>query len=113
MMNAREILEQLRELTAEGRKGVSVLYEVEEALAHAEHELDRVESLAFLEAEGSVAERNVRARLAASDARLARDLAKAQVSRVRMKLKLIESEIMASATMSKLLQAEMRLEGNA
>ena len=112
-MNAREILEQLRELTTEGRKGVSVLYEVEEALAHAEYELDTVEAKAFLEAEGSVAERNVRARLAAADARLARDLAKAQVSRVRMKLKLIESEIMASATMSKLLQAEMRLEGNA
>jgi len=63
-MNAREILEQLRELTTEGRKGVSVLYEVEEELAHAEHHLDTVEALAFLEAEGSVAERNVRARLA-------------------------------------------------
>jgi hypothetical protein len=112
-MNAREILEQLRELTTEGRKGVSVLYEVEEELAHAEHHLDTVEALAFLEAEGSVAERNVRARLAAAEARLNRDLAKAKVNRVRTKLKLIESEMMASATMSKLLQAEMRLEGGA
>jgi hypothetical protein len=30
-----------------------------------------------------------------------------------MKLKLVELEIMASATMSKLIQAEMRLEGGA
>lgn len=110
-MNTQQILEQLRELTTEGRRGVSVLYEAEEELAHAEHDLDTVEAHAFLKAEGSVAERNAVARLAAADARLQRDLAKAQVSRVRTKLKLIESEIMASATMSKLIQAEMRLEG--
>lgn len=108
-MQSSEILAQLQELTAEGRRGVPVLYDAEAHLAHCEHELDGVEARAFLDAEGSVAERNARARLAASDARLARDLAKAQVSRVKMKLRLVESEMMAAATMSKLIQAEMKL----
>lgn len=108
-MQSQQILEQLQELTAEGRRGVPALYDAENNLAECEHELDTVEAKAFLNAEGSVAERNARARLASADARLARDLAKAQVSRVKMKLRLIESEIMAAATMSKLIQAEMKL----
>lgn len=108
-MQSAEILAQLQELTAEGRRGVPALYDTEHNLAQREHELDTVEAKAFLNAEGSVAERNARARLAAADARLERDLAKAQVSRVKMKLRLIESEIMAAATMSKLIQAEMKL----
>lgn len=108
-MQSSQILEQLQELTAEGRRGVPALYDAEAHLAQCEHDLDTVEAKAFLNAEGSVAERNARARLTAADARLARDLAKAQVSRVKMKLRLIESEIMAAATMSKLIQAEMKL----
>lgn len=108
-MQPTQILEQLQELTAEGRRGVPVLYEAEAHLAHCEKEFDVTEARAFLDTEGSVAERNARARLAAADARLKRDLAKAQVSRVKMKLRLIESEIMAAATMSKLIQAEMKL----
>jgi len=78
-------------------------------LAEAEHELDRVEAHAFLEAQGTVADRQALARLEAADARLARDIAKAKVNRVRTKLKVIESEIMAQATMSKMMQAEMKL----
>jgi hypothetical protein len=47
--------------------------------------------------------------LEAADARFERDLAKAKVNRVRTKLKGIESELIAQSTMSKLMQAEMRL----
>lgn len=108
-MNSQQIQELLQELTADGRRGVPALYEAEERLAHAEHALDNLEAKAFLDSEGSVAERNARARLSSADARLARDLAKAQVNRVKMKLRMIEQEMMAAATASKLLQAEMRL----
>jgi hypothetical protein len=41
--------------------------------------------------------------------RFERDLAKAQVNRMRTKIRQIESELMAQATMSKILQAEMKL----
>jgi hypothetical protein len=40
---------------------------------------------------------------------LERDLAKAQVNRVKTKLKGIESEIMSVATRAKMVQAEMKL----
>jgi hypothetical protein len=71
--------------------------------------LDTSEAKAFLDSEGSVAERTARAKLVAADVRLSRDLAKASVNRIKTKLRVIESEIVAQSTMAKLLAAEARL----
>jgi Arc/MetJ-type ribon-helix-helix transcriptional regulator len=106
---ASQIVQELYELTAENRKGVEVYAEVMEHLARCENILDTVEAGAFISASGSVAERQAVAKLEASEARLERDLAKAQVERVRAKLRAIESAIMASATAAKMVQAEMKL----
>jgi len=108
-MMPSEIILGLAELTALNKKGVEALFTAEQELAQAEHELDLVESRAFLTADGSVAERQAKAKLEAAEARLARDLARAGVSRVKMKLRGIESELMSLATMAKLQQAEMKL----
>ena len=108
-MTASKIVQELAELTAMNRKGVEALYEAEIGLARAEADLDKTEANAFISAAGSVAERQAKAKLECSEVRFARDVAKAQVNRIRMKLRTIESEIMAQATMSKILQAEMKL----
>jgi hypothetical protein len=108
-VTASKIVQELAELTAMNRKGVEALYEAEIGLARAEADLDKEEASAFISASGSVAERQAHAKLACSDLRFERDLAKASVNRIRMKLRTIESEIMAQATMSKILQAEMKL----
>lgn len=108
-MEPSQIITELAELTALNRKGVEALFEAEEELAHAEAELDTVEARAFLSAEGSVAERTAKAKLEAVETRLTRDIARASVNRVRTKLRVIESEIMALATRSKIMQAEMKL----
>jgi len=104
-----EIISSLAELTALNKKGVEALFVAEQELAQAEHDLDLVESRAFLSADGSVAERQAKAKLEAADTRLGRDLARAGVSRVKMKLRGLESEIMSLATMAKISQAEMKL----
>jgi hypothetical protein len=108
-VTASKIVQELAELTAMNRKGVEALYEAEIGLARAEADLDKTEANAFISAAGSVAERQAKAKLECSEVRFARDVAKAQVNRIRMKLRTIESEIMAQATMSKILQAEMKL----
>ena len=104
-----EIISSLAELTALNKKGVEALFTAEQELAEAEHQLDLVESRAFLTADGSVAERQAKAKLEAAEARLARDLAKAGVSRIKMKLRGLEGEVMSLATMAKIAQAEMKL----
>jgi hypothetical protein len=106
-VTASRIVEELSNLTATSRRGVEALYEAEISLARSEADLDQKEANAFISASGSVAERQAKAKLECSELRFERDLAKAQVNRIRMKLRTIESEIMAQATMSKILQAEM------
>ena len=104
-----EIAQQIAELIAENSKGYNALYEAEVKLAYAEQELDLVEQREFIKQEGTIADRNALARLAASQARLERDLRKAEASRIRMKIRSLESALMALATQAKLLQSEMRL----
>jgi|DEB0MinimDraft_6_1074348.scaffolds.fasta_scaffold01656_2 DNA repair exonuclease SbcCD ATPase subunit len=108
-MQPSEILKELYDLTKTSSKGVEALYEAEQKLAEAEHALDTIESKAFLNADGTVADRQALARLEAADTRLERDLARASVNRIKTKMRTIESAIMAHATMSKLMQAEMKL----
>jgi len=104
-----EIQIQITELIAENAKGYNALYEAEVKLAYAEQELDLVEQREFIKQEGTIADRNALARLAASQVRLERDLRKAEASRIRMKIRSLESALMALATQAKLLQSEMKL----
>jgi hypothetical protein len=108
-VNPLEIARQIAELTAQNTRGADALYEAEVRLAEAEHELDLVEQRAFIKAEGTVADRNALARLEAADSRLQRDLRKAEANRIRMKIKGLETAIMASATQAKLIASEMKV----
>lgn len=108
-MNPLEIAQQIAELTKESNKGSEALYAAEMELAEAEHELDLIEAKAFIRNQGSVADRQALARLESADARLKRDVCKAKVNRIKVKIKSLESALMASATQAKLIQAEMRL----
>jgi ABC-type Fe2+-enterobactin transport system substrate-binding protein len=104
-----ELITQLAELTQENRKGAEALYAAEVKLAEAEHELDTVEQRAFISAIGTVADRTALARLESADFRLQRDLRKAEANRVRMKIKGLESALMAVATQAKLIATESRI----
>ena len=108
-MISSQIVQELYELTQENRKGIEFYAEAMDHLARCENQLDKIEAHAFINAEGSVADRTAKAKLTAAEARLERDLAKAQVERVRAKLRMIESAIMAQATAAKMVQAEMKL----
>ena len=108
-MTIRDIQYQLAALTQENDKGADALYAAEVRLAGAEHELDLVEQKAFIKAQGTVADRTALAKLESADARLQRDLRKAEANRIRMKIKSLETNIMAVATQAKLIQAETRL----
>ena len=104
-----EIQNQITELISENQKGYNALHEAEVKLAHAEHELDLIEQRAFIKHEGTVADRTAMARLAAADSRLERDLRKAEANRIRVKIRSLESALMAMGTQVKLIQSEMEL----
>lgn len=105
----QNVISELFRIQQESGKGVEALYQAELKLAEAENHLDKVENLAFINAEGTVADRTALAKLESSDARLARDIARASVNRIRTKMKVLESASMSTATIGKLLDVERRI----
>lgn len=103
-----EIQTQIAELIAENSKGATALFEAERLLAEAEYELDTIEQKAFIAAEGTVADRTAIARLKSAEARLQRDLRRAEMTRVKVKIKQIETALMALATQAKLIGVEFK-----
>jgi len=104
-----EVIQELAGLTAENRRGVEALFEAERALAEAEYELDLAEQKAYIKAQGTVRDREALARLESADLRLQRDLRKAELQRIRQKIKAIGTAAMVLATQAKLMKQEARL----
>ena len=105
----QEIQKQLAELIQENAKGSTALFEAEKALAEAEYDLDLCEQKAYIKASGTVRDREAIARLESAELRLARDLRKAELQRIRQKIKSIETASMVLATQAKLMSQETRL----
>lgn len=104
-----QIIGELHRIQTEAAKGVGALYDAECRLADAENNYERTLQLAFLEAQGTVADRQAVARLQAADARLKADLAKAEWNRVKLKLKQLELAQMSTQTIARQLETEMRV----
>lgn len=105
----QEIQKQLAELIQENHRGSTALFEAEKALAEAEYELDLAEQKAYIRASGTVRDREAIAKLESAELRLARDLRKAELARIRQKIKSIETASMVLATQAKLMSQESRL----
>jgi hypothetical protein len=95
------VITELRRIQTELSKGADAIYRAEIELADAEAEYDRIESLAFIEASGTISDRQAEARLRSSEAKLRRDIAKAAVNRVRTKIRSLESASVATSVIAK------------
>jgi len=104
-----QVIQELQKLIQENDRGGSALYDAEIELADAEAELDRIETKEFLSASGTVAERERIARMKANEARLIRDLKKAEVSRIKQKIRAIEHALTATQSVGRLMDLETRL----
>jgi hypothetical protein len=104
-----EIQSELASLTQESSRGPDHLYNAMAELARLEHELDNTEQKAFLDAAGTVADRQAIARLAAAQARFERDLGKAKLERIKLKVRVLDTNIGALQTQARLIQAETKL----
>ena len=105
------IIQELSHIRTEVQKGIQVLYDCECKLADKEASYEKTLQLAFINAQGTVADRTAISRLQASDARLEADLAKAEWNRVKTKLKALETAQMGLQTQARLLEAELKTLG--
>jgi hypothetical protein len=102
------VMGDLSHIRAEVQKGIAVLYDSECKLADAENAYERELQLAFINAQGTVADRTAVSRLQASEKRLAADLAKAEYNRVKTKLKALEMAQMSIQTQARLMETELK-----
>jgi hypothetical protein len=103
------LVQELQRIQAEAAKGVQALFEAEVKLAEAEHAHERELQLAYINNQGSVADRTAIARLQASDLRLKADIAKAEYNRIRQKMKQLELAQMSTQTIARQVETEMKV----
>jgi hypothetical protein len=102
------IVQELQRLTKEMDRGASALYDAECKMADAEAAYDRAVSLAFINNDGTVADRQAVAKLKAVNERLQADLAKAEYNRVKTKMKTLSDQATMMAVISKNVEIQWK-----
>ena len=100
------VIAETQRLQAELDRAPDIVYRAEVKLAELEAELDRIESLAFLNAEGSnIAKCQALAKIESLEARKQRNLARAELNRVKMRTEVLKSALVSTSVIGK--QVEM------
>lgn len=107
--SSMEVVRELKRIQSESAKGVQALYEAEVALAEAELEAEKTLQMAYIRASGTQGDRTAVSRLEASEARFQVDLRKAELNRIKTKLKQLELAQMATQTIGRQIELEARL----
>ena len=108
IISPTHIIQELQRLTAEMDKGSNALYDAECKMADAEAAYDKAVSLAFINNQGTVADRQAVAKLQSVEAKLQADLARAEFNRVKTKMKTLSDQATMMAVMSKNVELQWR-----
>lgn len=103
-----DVVTELRSIRGQAEKGLALLAEKERELVMLDLEADRVEAVTFLNAHGAVEIRRQESKLAALEARQAAELARIEVSRIKLKLKHLAEAQMAVQTSARMIELEWK-----
>ena len=107
-MTPDAVIRELNRLMAESQNGIRALYDAEIKVAHLDADYDRAVSLAQLEATGTALDRTASAKLACVDMKLALDIAKAELNRIKQKLRAMDSAQVAVSVIAKQVELTIR-----
>jgi multidrug efflux pump subunit AcrA (membrane-fusion protein) len=100
-----DVIAELNRLRDLAEKGVQAIYDAEVKVAEAEAKLDSEYAKAYIRHSGTVALREQLAALDSAPFRLDRDIARAELNRVKLKMKSISDAMVAVSVIAK--QVEM------
>ena len=113
-----QVISELNILMARSVKGISLMYEQEVTVAELDNAYERDLALGLLNAGDDLSpdvqkkltapEKQAIARLKASESKLALDLAKAQLNRIKATLKKVDTAIMATGMIGKQVELQWR-----
>lgn len=107
--NPADVLAELQHIRNQTETGIALLAEKEAEWVTLDLEAQKVEALAFLNAEGTVADRQALAKLQSIEARGRADLAKVEVGRIKTKLKHLSETQMAIQTSARMVELGWKL----
>lgn len=105
------IIADLVEIRRKAAEGVEVQFAAEEELVRLTLAAERAEALALLEAQGTVVDRQATAKILSEEERLAADLAKAKLNRVKTRLKQLSEAQMNVQTQARMVELTYRTAG--
>ena len=103
-----QVIRELNRLMDESSKGITALWQCEKAVAEAEFAYESAFHKAFLDAQGTVADRNAVAKLKCVDLKFAWDLTKVELSRVKAKIKQLADAGTLTAVIAKQVELTYR-----
>lgn len=103
-----DVIRELGVIREQAEKGIQVLADAETKLVGLVLEAERVEAIAYLNAIGTVPEREARATLASLEHREAAELAKVEVNRVKTKLKQLSEAQMSIQTSARMIELQFK-----
>jgi hypothetical protein len=105
------IIDELVAIRREAAKGVEALFAAEKELAELELAFDKTNALALLGAKGTVVDRQALALLESAEARERRDIARAVVTRVKTKLRMLSEQQMSVQTQARMVELTWKTAG--
>jgi hypothetical protein len=106
-----DIIQELRNINQESAKGIALLAEVERKAIELELQAETAEARALLESQGNIPERQAIATLKSEQERLAADIAKAEVNRVKTKLRHLQDQQSNLQTQARMVELTWRTAG--
>jgi hypothetical protein len=107
-----DIVRELNSLRSQSEKGIAYLAETEAEFVRLDLEADRLEAATFLDAGGTVSDRQAVARLKALPAREAAELKKVEVNRIKLKLRHLSEALTATQTAARMIELQWRTAGS-
>lgn len=103
-----QIVQELNRLVTESAKGIEALYAAEIKVAECDAEYERELARSILGNSGTAVDKQAVAKLQAADKKLALDVAKAELNRVKAKMRQLESAQVAVSVIGRHVESEWK-----
>lgn len=103
-----DVIRELNALREQSHHAVSELFKLEREQVEAEIEADRIESSAFLTAEGTIPERQAHAKLKSIEARKMAEIARIKVNYAKNRIKQLSEATNAVQTASRMIDLQWK-----
>jgi multidrug resistance efflux pump len=108
METPKQVIRELERIRLQSEQGISLLAEAEVKYLELASAADRIEATELLSAQGTIVDRQAVAKLKAMDSRFEADLARAELNRIKAKIRHLSESQMAVMAAGKLIQIEWR-----